>query len=262
LFGDPRTGSIARKLTAALQSGSKGDVAGFNRIIDELPADLRKKAVASTIAAIAKEDKTNAFGFSNYVKLYQNLRDNSVVYKKVIETLGPENEQFLNDLFKISKRITEARANVKTTGQANQALVQGLMAEGLVENVMRSTVGRQTVMGAATAAGGVMAGPVAGAASAMLANSLSQARKSTLNAAGDLFASPEWQQLVINVSTKQQVNQKIYNAAKNSAAFKKWAREAGITDPDQWLRSTISSTIGMGAAEKTQPFQAGMGRPE
>jgi hypothetical protein len=260
LFGDPRTGSIARKLTAALQSGSKGDVAGFNRIIDELPADLRKKAVASTIAAIAKEDKTNAFGFSNYVKLYQNLRDNSVVYKKVIETLGPENEQFLNDLFKISKRITEARANVKTTGQANQALVQGLMAEGLVENVMRSTVGRQTVMGAATAAGGLAAGPVAGAASAMLANSLSQARKSTLNAAGDLFASPEWQQLVINVSTKQQVNQKIYNAAKNSAAFKKWAREAGITDPDQWLRSAISSTIGMGAAAKTQPYEAAMGR--
>ena len=262
LFGDPRTGSIAPKLLTAIKSGSKGDIAGFNRIIDELPADLRKKAVASTIAAIAKEDKTNAFGFAKYVSLYQGLRDNSLVYKKIVETLGPDSEQFLNDLYKISKRITEARAQVLTTGKANQALVQGLMAEGLVEGVMRSTLGRQTVMGAATAVGGIAAGPAAGAASAMLANSLSQARKSTLNAAGDLFASPEWQQLVINVSTKQNVNQKIYNAAKNSGAFKKWAREAGITDPDQWLRSTISSTIGMGTAAKTQPYEAAMGRPE
>jgi len=262
LFGDERDGSISRKLLATIQGGAKGDVTGFNRVVRSIPADLRKKAVASAIAAAAREEKTNGFGFSKYVNLYQGLRRNSEVYKTVATTLGPDSDKFLRDLYEISKRITEARANVKTTGQANQALVQGLMAEGLVEGVMKSSLGRQTVMGVSTAAGGVMAGPVAGAASAMLANSLSQARKSTLNAAGDLFASPEWQQLVINVSTKQQVNQKIYNAAKNSAAFKKWAREAGITDPDQWLRSTISSTIGMGAAEKTQPFQAGMGRPE
>jgi len=104
----------------------------------------------------------------------------------------------------------------------------------------------------------VMGVPIAGP----MVEALTKSNKNKLNAAGDLFASPEWQQLVINVSTKQQVNQKIYNAAKNSAAFKKWAREAGITDPDQWLRSTISSTIGMGAAEKTQPYQSGMGRPE
>jgi hypothetical protein len=262
LFGDERDGSIARKLVSTLQGGAKGDITGFNRLVKSIPQDLRKKAVASAIAAAAREEKTNGFGFSKYVNLYQGLRRNSEVYKTVVQTLGPDSDKFMRDLYEVSKRITEARANVKTTGQANQALVQGLMAEGLVEGVMKSSLGRQTVMGAATAAGGVMAGPVAGAASAMLANSLSQARKSTLNAAGDLFASPEWQQLVINVSTKQQVNQKIYNAAKNSGAFKKWAREAGITDPDQWLRSTISSTIGMGAAEKTQPFQAGMGRPE
>jgi len=262
LFGDERDGSIAQKLLTTIKSGSKGDITGFNRIVAKLPQDLRKKAVATAIAAASREAKTDGFGFAKYVTLYQGIRDNSEVYKTVVQTLGPDGDKFLRDLYEVSKRITEARANVKTTGQANQALVQGLMAEGLVEGVMKSSLGRQTVMGAATAAGGVMAGPVAGAASAMLANSLSQARKSTLNAAGDLFASPEWQQLVINVSTKQQVNQKIYNAAKNSAAFKKWAREAGITDPDQWLRSTISSTIGMGAAEKTQPYQSGMGRPE
>lgn len=262
LFGDERDGSISRKLLATIQGGAKGDVTGFNRIVRSLPEDLRKKAVASAIAAAAREEKTNGFGFSKYVNLYQGLRRNSEVYKTVVQTLGPDSDKFLRDLYEVSKRITEARAQVLTTGKANQALVQGLMAEGLVEGVMRSTLGRQTVMGAATAVGGVAAGPAAGAASAMLANSLSQARKSTLNAAGDLFASPEWQQLVINVSTQQNVNQKIYNAAKNSGAFKKWAREAGITDPDQWLRSTISSTIGMGAAEKTQPYQAGMGRPE
>jgi hypothetical protein len=248
LFGDERDGSISRKLLATIQGGAKGDVTGFNRVVRSIPADLRKRAVASAIAAAAREEKTNGFGFSKYVNLYQGLRRNSEVYKTVVQTLGPDSDKFMRDLYEISKRITEARAQVLTTGKANQALVQGMMAEGLVEGVLRNTVGKKTVMGV----------PIAGP----MVEALTKSNKNKLNAAGELFTSPEWQQLVINVSTNQNVNQKIYNAAKNSGAFKKWAREAGITDPDQWLRSTISSTIGMGAAEKTQPFQAGMGRPE
>jgi hypothetical protein len=248
LFGDERDGSIAQKLLTTIKSGSKGDITGFNRIVAKLPQDLRKKAVATAIAAASREAKTDGFGFAKYVTLYQGIRDNSEVYKTVVQTLGPDSDKFLRDLYEISKRITEARAQVLTTGKANQALVQGMTAEGLVEGVLRNTVGKKTVMGV----------PIAG----QMVEALTKSGKNKLDAAGDLFASPEWQQLVINVSTKQQVNQKIYNAAKNSAAFRKWAREAGITDPDQWLRSTISSTIGMGAAEKTQPFQAGMGRPE
>jgi hypothetical protein len=248
LFGDERDGSIAQKLLTTIKSGSKGDITGFNRIVAKLPQDLRKKAVATAISAASREAKTDGFGFAKYVTLYQGIRDNSEVYKTVVQTLGPDSDKFLRDLYEISKRITEARAQVLTTGKANQALVQGMMAEGLVEGVLRNTVGKKTVMGV----------PVAG----QMVEALTKSSKNKLDAAGDLFASPEWQQLVINVSTKQQVNQKIYNAAKNSGAFKKWAREAGITDPDQWLRSTISSTIGMGAAEKTQPYQSGMGRPE
>lgn len=248
LFGDERDGSISRKLLATIQGGAKGDVTGFNRVVRSIPEDLRKKAVASAIAAAAREEKTNGFGFSKYVNLYQGLRRNSEVYKTVVQTLGPDSDKFMRDLYEVSKRITEARAQVLTTGKANQALVQGLMAEGLVEGVLRNTIGKKTVMGV----------PIAG----QMVEALTKSSKNKLDAAGELFTSPEWQQLVINVSTKQNVNQKIYNAAKNSGAFRKWAREAGITDPDQWLRSTISSTIGMGAAEKTQPYQAGMGRPE
>ena len=248
LFGDERDGSIAQKLLTTIKSGSKGDITGFNRIVAKLPQDLRKKAVATAISAASREAKTDGFGFAKYVTLYQGLRDNSEVYKTVVQTLGPDSDKFMRDLYEVSKRITEARAQVLTTGKANQALVQGMMAEGLVEGVLRNTVGKKTVMGV----------PIAGP----MVEALTKSNKNKLNAAGELFTSPEWQQLVINVSTKQNVNQKIYNAAKNSGAFKKWAREAGITDPDQWLRSTISSTIGMGAAEKTQPFQAGMGRPE
>jgi hypothetical protein len=258
LFGDERDGSIAQKLLTTIKSGSKGDITGFNRIVAKLPADLRKKAVASAIAAAAREEKTNGFGFSKYVNLYQGLRRNSEVYKTVATTLGPDGDKFLRDLYEVSKRITDARANVKTTGQANQALVQGLMAEGVVEKVLRSTVGRQATMGGATAVGGVMAGPAAGAASAMLVNALSKSSKNGINAAGDLFASPEWQQLVVNISTENRVNTKFYNAAKNSKPFQRWTKAVGITDPDAWLRSVLASTIGIGLTSKNedQPYMA------
>lgn len=248
LFGDERNGSIAQKLVATVKSGSKGDVTGFNRVVRQLPPDLRKKAVATAIAAAARETKTNGFGFAKYVDLYQGLRRNSEVYKTVVQTLGPDSEKFLNDLYKISKRITEARANVKTTGQANQALVQGMMAEGLVQQVMKSTAGRQATMGGATVLGGALAGPAAGAASAMLVNTLSKASKNTINAAGDLFASPEWQQLVAQVAAENRVNKKLFNIARTSKAFRTWAKTAGITDPDAWLRNALASSIGTGIA--------------
>lgn len=246
LFGSNADGSIARKLVSTLQSGAKGDISGFNRVVRSIPEDLRKRAIASAIAGAAREEKTNGFGFSKYVNLYQGLRRNSEVYKTVATTLGPDGDKFMRDLYEISKRITDARANVKTTGQANQALVQAMTAEGLVEQVMKSTIGKQTIMGAATAMGGAAAGPVAGAGVAMLTNALSQAPKKALNAAGDLFASPEWQQLVINISTENVVNQKLFNAAKGSKAFQNWTKSAGITDPDQWLRTAIGATIGTG----------------
>ena len=248
LFGDQRDGSIARKLVSTIQGGAKGDITGFNRVVRSLPEDLRKRAVASAIAGAAREEKTNGFGFAKYVNLYQGLRRNAEVYKTIATTLGPEGDKFLRDLYEISKRITDARAQVMTTGKANQALVQGLTAEGLVEQVLRSTVGRQTIMGSATAATGLAAGPVAGAATAMLTNAITQGNKKALNAAGELFASPEWQQLVIQLSTKQNMSQKVYNAAKTSEKFRNWAKVSGITDPDQWLRSAVSSSIGTGIA--------------
>jgi hypothetical protein len=262
LFGDERDGSIARKLVSTIQSGAKGDVTGFNRVVRSLPEDLRKRAVASAIAGAAREEKTNGFGFSKYVNLYQGLRRNSEIYKTVATTLGPEGDKFLRDLYEISKRITDARAQVLTTGKANQALVQGLMAEGLVEGILKSTVGRQAVMGATTAATGVAAGPVAGAATAMLTNALTQGQKNRLKAAGDLFASPEWQQLVINISTQQNVNQRIFNAAKNSDAFRNWAKLSGIDNPDRWLRTTLSAAIGTGIAvgDRQSEVQPRMGR--
>lgn len=256
LFGDERNGSIARKLVAAVQGGAKGDITGFNRIVHQLPADLRKKAVATAIAAAAREAKTNGFGFAKYVDLYQGLRRNSEVYKTVVETLGPDSDKFLNDLYKISKRITEARANVKTTGQANQALVQGMMAEGLVQQVMGSTFGRMATTGAATTVAGASGGTLAGASTAMLVNALSRTNKKTINAAGDLFASPEWQQLVAQVAAEDRVNPKAFNAARTSKAFREWTKTAGITDPDAWLRNALAVSIGTGIASNASELEA------
>jgi hypothetical protein len=152
LFGDERNGSIARKLVSTIQSGAKGDITGFNRVVRSLPEDLRKRAVASAIAGAAREEKTNGFGFSKYVNLYQGLRRQFGNLQDRGDDARTGGDKFLRDLYEISKRITDARAQVMTTGKANQALVQGMMAEGLIREVLRSPLGRQAVMGSATVA--------------------------------------------------------------------------------------------------------------
>ena len=48
--------------------------------------------------------------------------------KKIIKTLGPESRKLLDDFYEISRRVTDARANVLTTGKANQALVNSMVS--------------------------------------------------------------------------------------------------------------------------------------
>jgi len=68
-----------------------------------------------------------------------------------VDTLGKDSSVVLRDLFEVSKRITDARANVLTTGKANQAFAN---AEGLIGKVMESSITQR----AATAATGFIPG--------------------------------------------------------------------------------------------------------
>lgn len=243
-FGKEADGSVATLMQSAIKSASKGDAAQFQKLMKVVPKELQRETVATALASVSTSGRAagqeGAFGFAEFVKTYRGLRANPPVYKEIVNTLGKESDAVLRDLYEISKRITDARAQVLTTGKANQALVESMRAEGLVGKVMQSTM-TQRAVGAAAG----MGGPIAGAVMPDVVRFMSGSGKDSIKAAGKLFASDDFQKLVIETATKPQVSESALRRVANSKAFADFAKAAKIPATRGglygWLQTAVQS---------------------
>lgn len=262
-FGRDLEGGIAGKMRAAITGAAKGEPGDFARLMKAVPADLRKEVVATALTASARSARgaeKGGFGFSEFADLYPKLRANPQVYKQIVETLGPKASDTLRDLFEVSKRITEARANVLTTGKANQALVESLNAEGIIARIMDSTTAKR----AAGAAAG-MAGPIAGALMPDIMQAMTKGNPDAVRAAGKMFASPEFQAVLTEAATQPEVTERAINRAASSQRFRDFAKTIGLElkQGRNWLRSAITAgAVGEAGPEAGPPEGAIIVRPQ
>ena len=243
-FGEDIEGSIGSKLRLAIISGGKGDTGDFNRLLKIVPEEFRKETLATALAAAtrsAKGTEKGGFGFSEFADLYPKLRANPPVFTTIVDTLGKDSANVLRDLFEVSKRITEARANVLTTGKANQALLQGMQAESLVGKIMESTIAKGVVTAAAATGGPVLAG-----AASVITNSLTQGNKDSLKAAGKLFSDEAFQKLAIEAATKLEPSAAAIRRTAMTKAFGDFARQVKLPQSldarINFLQSALQST--------------------
>jgi hypothetical protein len=242
-FGQDIEGSVANKMRTAITGAAKGDAGEFNRLLKTVPEDLRKETLATALASVTRSTRgaeKGGFGFAEFADIYPKLRANPPVYKTIVDTLGKDSADVLRDLFEVSKRVTEARANVLATGKANQALLQGMQAESLIGKVMESTLAKSVVTGAAA-----MGGPVAAAATSAVTSAMTQGNKDSLKAAGKLFASDDFQKLAIEAATKPQVADATVRKAAMSKAFTDFAKTARLPQTldarVQWLQNAMQA---------------------
>jgi hypothetical protein len=220
-FGQDIEGSIANKMRTAITGAAKGDAGEFNRLLKTVPEDLKKETLATALASVtrsARGAEKGGFGFSEFADIYPKLRANPPVYKTIVDTLGKDSADVLRDLFEVSKRITDARANVLTTGKANQALLQGMQAESMIGKIMESTLSKGALTGAAA-----MGGPIAAAATSVITSALTQGNKDSLKAAGKLFADEAFQKLAVEAATKGTPSAASIRKAAMSQSFQKFA---------------------------------------
>jgi len=225
-FGQDIEGSIANKMRTAITGAAKGDAGEFNRLLKTVPEDLQKETLATALASVtrsARGAEKGGFGFSEFADIYPKLRANPPVYKTIVDTLGKDSADVLRDLFEVSKRITDARANVLTTGKANQALLQGMQAESMIGKIMESTLSKGALTGAAA-----MGGPVAAAATSVITSALTQGNKDSLKAAGKLFADEAFQKLAVEAATKGTPSAASIRRAAMSQSFQKFADAAKL----------------------------------
>lgn len=242
-FGQDIEGSVANKMRTAITGAAKGDAGEFNRLLKTVPEDLRKETLATALASVtrsARGAEKGGFGFSEFADIYPKLRANPPVYKTIVDTLGKDSADVLRDLFEVSKRVTEARANVLSTGKANQAMLQGMQAESLIGKVMESTLAKGVVTGAAA-----MGGPIAAAATSVVTSAMTQGNKDALKAAGKLFADENFQKLAIEAATKGTPSAASIRRTAMSQSFQKFADAAKLPKAldarIQWLQTATQA---------------------
>jgi hypothetical protein len=242
-FGQDIEGSVANKMRTAITGAAKGDAGEFNRLLKTVPEDLRKETLATALASVtrsARGAEKGGFGFSEFADIYPKLRANPPVYKTIVDTLGKDSADVLRDLFEVSKRVTEARANVLATGKANQALLQGMQAESLIGKIMESTLSKGALTGAAA-----MGGPIAAAATSIITGAMTQGNKDSLKAAGKLFADEGFQKLAIEAATKGTPSAASIRRTAMSQSFQKFADAAKLPKAldarIQWLQTATQA---------------------
>jgi hypothetical protein len=240
-FGKDLDGSIATVLRTAITSGAKGDISALNKILKTVPQELHREVIASAINSLSTSARSAdvGFGFAEYTKLYKGLRSNAPVYDKILKTLGPEARQLMDDLYIVSKRVTDARANVLTTGKANQALVNAMTAEKIMSKFLDTNIGRRAVQGVTTAGGAVVAGPVGAMGGAALADLLKLGSKDRIAEAGRLFSSQQFKEMVTEAAKTGTVSSQTAAKLEKSPAFKRFAGVVGITDTRNWLQTAL-----------------------
>lgn len=238
-FGQDIEGSIANKMRTAITGAAKGDAGEFNRLLKTVPEDLRKETLATALASVtrsARGAEKGGFGFSEFATIYPKLRANPPVYKTIVDTLGKDSADVLRDLFEVSKRVTEARANVLTTGKANQAFAN---AEGLIGKVMESSITQR----AATAAAGLV--PGGGLVAPDIIQFMSKSSAERIKAAGKLFADDGFQKLAIEAATKGTPSANSIRRTAMSQSFQNFADAAKIPKAldarIQWLQTATQA---------------------
>lgn len=251
-FGDAANNSVAKLMKSAFKGAAEGDRKAFNQLIDivnSVPQNLRRETFATALASASRSTRKlegldpNAFGFSEYAKLYQGLRGNPKVYKELVDSLGPGSDETLRRLYEVSKRVSDVRAKVLGTGKANQVYMDQLNAEGFVGKIADAALRGGAGKMATTALGSAIGGPVGAAAAAGLINAAGL-RKTGVQRAVEFFASDEFNKLISQSAIGPASDRNIRRVA-TSAAFAKFANAVGlpraIEDRDRWIRDALAT---------------------
>jgi len=240
-FGKDRMGSLATTLRSAIGATAQGDVSRLQRTLRIIPEELRREAVASAIREVATSTQVGerGFGFSQLTTFYSGLRRNPQAYRQVAEALGPEGERVLRDLYEISRRVTDARSNIRGTGAANQPLYQSMNAEGLVGRFLNTTAGRRAVQATTTGTGGAVGGLPGAMLGDAFGDALARVQPDRMQRASQLFRSDGFKALVEQAATQETVPAATVNRVVNSRDFRRWAQTVGIEDPRNWLQGAI-----------------------
>ena len=257
IFGRNLSKDIGPLITTAITQGGKGGVEALNKLLENIPADMRGTVLTSGLFNTATDAK-GGFSFTNFANTYSKLREQSQVFNQFAKAIGPDGVNLLNDFNAIGRRIANAQANIIPTGAANQ--LNALNAENLMLKILQG-VGAAGAGAAATSVLGAdliqtVGGIIAAGGGAAFAQLKSKTNVQKLH---NLMKSDKFRELAVSAATGEGLERNI-NRVAGSKEFSDYAKLVGIDmkDARNWLNSAIAkgATIGGTEAVGSKPDEA------
>lgn len=249
IFGRELSKDLGPIITTAITQGGKGGMEAINKLLKNVPEDMRGTVLTSGLFQTAT-GPDRKFSFTNFANTYSNLRKNSLVFNEFAKAIGPDGVNLLNDFQAISRRISDASKNIIGTGASTQLNL--LNAESLLGKIAKG-VGGAAAAGAATSMLGgdlltTIIPVVAGAAGPELAQRF--AGKTNAEKLHALMKSDKFRDLAVSAATGEGVDRNV-NRVVGSKEFRDYAKLAGIDmkDARNWLISGITKAGTIGATE-------------
>jgi hypothetical protein len=248
IFGRNLSKDLGPLITTAITQGGKGGVEAINKLLENIPADMRGTVLTSGLFSTATDAK-GGFSFTNFANTYSKLREQSQVFNQFAKAIGPDGVNLLNDFNAIGRRIANAQANIIPTGAANQ--LNALNAENLMLKILQG-VGAAGAGAAATSVLGAdliqtVGGIIAAGGGAAFAQLKSKTNVQKLH---NLMKSDKFRELAVSAATGEGVDRNI-NRVASSKEFRDYAKLVGIDmkDARNWLNSAIAKGATIGGTE-------------
>jgi hypothetical protein len=258
IFGRNLSKDLGPLITTAITQGGKGGVEAINKLLTNIPENMRGTVLTSGLFSTAT-GANGRFSFTNFANTYSKLREQGQVFNQFAKAIGPEGVNLLNDFNAISRRIADAEANISKTGASTQ--LNALNAENLLLKIVKGLGSAGAAAGATSMMGAdllMTAGTVIAAAGgpALAQKFVGKTNAEKLHA---LMKSDNFRELAVSAATGEGVDRNI-NRVAGSKEFRDYAKLVGIEmkDARNWLNSAISkgATIAGTEAVGEKPMAA------
>lgn len=140
-YGREGSGSIASKLSEALNSGAKkADITKLNSIIATIPDDMRAKALMSAILHNTRNVKNTGVSFEKYETLYSGIMQHPEIAKAVMKDMSKDQREGLRAIYVLSKRVNKMNTAIKHTGIGLQGVVENIGLNNVLDKMMAGEV--------------------------------------------------------------------------------------------------------------------------
>jgi len=223
VLGKDLSGSIANSLGSSVKQLSQGNFKNFDKIIQNVPEANRQEAIVTALndAFTNKSGAQRQLSASGFVNWYGDLSRNNAARARLTKYLPEDAQKRLDDIYTVAKAMKDASDEVVKTGVSLGVLKDYAAQGGLLSRVWDVAKPAAAAEGLTSSLGLPGVGAIG-----VIANAAARPRTPIQESAGNLLASPQFQNMVkAYAATGGQLKANVLAREKQlvrTQAYKKW----------------------------------------